>query len=71
MSLGIVCGLTFPRVRITFAALLEGSSVYLYESGRQEKRFITYWLKKVRNDYLFVSSYQYYIGRIRCSGLFG
>jgi hypothetical protein len=46
----IVCGLTFPSVRISLAALLEGSSDYLYESARQEKSFIPYWLKKVRND---------------------
>ena len=46
----IVCGLTFPSVRITLAALLEGSSDYLYESARREKSFIPYWLKKVRND---------------------
>ena len=46
----IFCGLTFPSVRITLAALLEGSSDYLYESARREKSFIPYWLKKVRND---------------------
>ena len=46
----IVCGLTFPSVRITLAALLEGTSDYLYESARREKTFIPYWLKKVRND---------------------
>ena len=45
----IVCGLTFPSVRITLAAFLEGSSDYLYESAKQEKIFIPYWLKKVRN----------------------
>ena len=46
----IVCGLTFPSVRITLAALLEGSSDYLYESARRENSFIPYWLKKLRND---------------------
>ncbi len=46
----ILCGLTFPSVRITLAALLEGSSDYLYKSAKQEKSFIPYWLKKVRND---------------------
>ena len=48
----IVFGLTFPNVRITItlAALLAGSSNYLYESARREKSFIPYWLKKVRND---------------------
>ena len=33
----IICGLTFPSVRITLAALLEGSSDYLYESAKSEK----------------------------------
>ena len=46
----IVCGLTFPSVRLTFAALLESSSDYLYESAKSEKNFIPYWLKKVRGD---------------------
>ena len=46
----IVCALTFPSVRITVAAILEGSSDYLYESATREKSFILYWLKKVRND---------------------
>ena len=46
----IVCALTFPSVRITLAAILEGSSDYLYESARREKSFIPYWLEKVRND---------------------
>ena len=46
----IVCGLTFPSVRITLAALLEGSSDYLYESAKSEKNFIPYWLKKVSDD---------------------
>ena len=46
----IVCGFTFPSARITLAALLEGSSDYLYESAMQEKSFIPYWLKKLRND---------------------
>ena len=39
----IVCGLTFPSARITLAALLEGSSDYLYESAQREKSFIPYW----------------------------
>ena len=46
----IVCVLTFPSVRITLAALLEGSSDYLYESAKSEKNFIPYWLKKVGGD---------------------
>ncbi len=46
----IVCGLTFPSVRISLAALLEGLSDYLYESARRVKSFIPYCLKKVRND---------------------
>ena len=46
----IVCGLTFPSVRITLAALLEGSSDYLYESAKSEKNFIPYWIKRVRGD---------------------
>jgi len=46
----IVCGLTFPSVRITLAALLEGTSDYLYDSAKKEKTFIPYWLKKVRDD---------------------
>ncbi len=45
----IISGLTFPSVRITFAALLEGTSDYLYNSANKEKTFIPYWLKKVRN----------------------
>ena len=48
--IAILCGLTFPSVRITLAALLEGTSDYLYDSVKQEKTFIPYWLKKVRND---------------------
>ncbi len=46
----IICGLTFPSVRITLAALLEGTSDYLYESAKKEKTFIPYWLKKDRTD---------------------
>ena len=46
----IVCGLTFPSARITLAALLEGTSDYLYDSAKQEKTFIPYWLKKVQDD---------------------
>ncbi len=50
LLLAILCGLTFPSVRITLAALLEGTSDYLYESAKKEKTFIPYWLKKVRED---------------------
>ena len=32
------------------AALLEGTSNYLYDSAKKEKTFIPYWLKKVRDD---------------------
>ena len=46
----IVFGLTFPSIRITLAALLEGSSDYLYESAKKGKSFIPYWLKKFRDD---------------------
>ena len=46
----IICGLTFPSVRITLAALVEGTSDYLYDSAKKEKTFIPYWLKKVRDD---------------------
>ena len=48
--MAILCGLTFPSVRITIAALLEGTSDYLYDSVKKEKTFIPYWLKKVRDD---------------------
>ena len=48
--IAIICGLTFPSVRITLAALLEVTSDYLYKSANKEKTFIPYWLKKVRND---------------------
>tara|TARA_B100001250_G_C19318644_1_gene579446 strand:- start:409 stop:573 length:165 start_codon:yes stop_codon:yes gene_type:complete len=48
--IAILCGLTFPGVRITLAALLEGTSDYLYDSAKQEKTFIPYWLKKVKQD---------------------
>ena len=46
----IICCLTFPSMRITLAALLEGTSDYLYDSAKKEKTFIPYWLKKVRDD---------------------
>ena len=46
--IAILCGLTFPNVRITLAALLEGTADYLYDSAKKEKTFIPYWLKKVR-----------------------
>ncbi len=48
--ISILCGLTFPSVRITLAALLEGTSNYLYDSAKEEKTFIPYWIKKVKND---------------------
>ena len=48
--IAILCGLTFPSVRITLAALLEGTSDYLYDSVKKEKTFIPYWLKKMRDD---------------------
>ena len=48
--IAILCGLTFPSVRITLAALVEDTSNYLYDSAQQEKTFIPYWIKKVRND---------------------
>tara|TARA_Y100001968_G_scaffold286934_1_gene287972 strand:+ start:225 stop:389 length:165 start_codon:yes stop_codon:yes gene_type:complete len=46
----IICGLTFPSVRITLAALLEGTSDYLYDSAKKENTFIPYWLKKARDE---------------------
>ncbi len=46
----IISGLTFPSVRITLAALLEGTADYLYESANREKTFIPYWLKKIKKD---------------------
>ena len=48
--IAILCGLTFPSVRITLAALLEGTSNYLYDSANDEKTFIPYWIKKVKDD---------------------
>ena len=45
----ILCGLTFPSVRLTLAVLLEGTSDYLYDSANKEKTFIPYWLKKAKN----------------------
>ena len=48
--IAILLGLSFPSVRLTLAALLEGTSDYLYDSAKKEKSFIPYWLKKVRND---------------------
>ena len=48
--IAILCGLTFPSVRITIAALLEGTSDYLYDSAKKEKTFNPYWLKKVQDD---------------------
>ena len=50
LLIAILCGLTFPSVRITLAALLEGTSDYLYESAKKEIKFIPYWLKKARTD---------------------
>ena len=46
----ILCGLTFPSVRVTLAVLLEKTSDYLYDSAKKEKTFIPYWLNKVRDD---------------------
>ena len=48
--IAILCGLTFPSVRITLAALSDRTSDYLYDSAKKEKTFIPYWLKKVRDD---------------------
>ena len=48
--IAILFGLTFPSVRITLAALLEGTSNYLYDSAKNEKTFIPYWIKQNRND---------------------
>ena len=48
--IAIICGLTFPSVRITLAALLEETSDYLYDSAKKEKTFIPYWLKKIQDD---------------------
>jgi len=33
--IAILCDLTFPSVRITLAALLEGTSNYLYDSAKK------------------------------------
>jgi len=46
----ILCGLTFPSLRISLASLLEGTADYLYNSAKKEKTFIPYWLKKARKD---------------------
>ncbi len=48
--IAILCGLTFPSVRITLATLFEGTSNYLYDSAKEEETFIPYWIKKFRND---------------------
>ncbi len=48
--IAIACCLTFPSMRITFAALLESTSDYLYDSAKREKTFIPYWLKRIKND---------------------
>ena len=37
--IAILCGLNFPSVRITLAALLEGASDYLYDSVKEGKDF--------------------------------
>ena len=50
LLVAILCGLTFPSVRITLAALLESTSDYLYDSAKKEKTFIPYWVKKARDD---------------------
>ena len=46
----IFFSLTFPSVRLSLAALLEGTSIYLYNSAEKEETFIPYWLKKIRED---------------------
>tara|TARA_Y100001968_G_scaffold316887_1_gene345261 strand:- start:749 stop:925 length:177 start_codon:yes stop_codon:yes gene_type:complete len=52
--IAILCGLTFPSARITLAALLEGTTHYLYDSAKNEKTFIPYWLQKLEiPDFLF------------------
>ena len=48
--IAILCSLTFPSLRIALAVLLEGTSDYLYDSAKNEKTFIPYWLKKVGDD---------------------
>ncbi len=48
--IAIICGLTFPSVRISLAALLESTSDYLYDSVKKEETFIPYWLKKIKDD---------------------
>ena len=47
--IAILSVLTFPSARITFATLLEGTSDYLYDSAKQERTFIPYWLQKIRD----------------------
>ena len=49
LLIAILCGLTFPGVRITLAALFESTSLYLYDSAKKEKTFIPFWVKKVRD----------------------
>ena len=46
----ILCGLTFPSFRIILAGLLGDTSDYLYDSAKEEKTFIPYWLKKATED---------------------
>ena len=48
--IAIFCGLTFPSVRITLASILEVTSNYLYDSAKDEKTFIPYWLKTARDE---------------------
>ena len=48
--MAIICCLTFPSVRVTFAVLLEATSDYLYDSAKREKTYIPYWLNKVSSD---------------------
>ena len=50
ICLSVIFCLAFPSVRITIAALLEGTSDYLYDSVKKEKTFIPYWLKKVQDE---------------------
>tara|TARA_B100000579_G_scaffold429560_1_gene441513 strand:- start:549 stop:710 length:162 start_codon:yes stop_codon:yes gene_type:complete len=35
--IALLCGFTFPSARIALAALLEGTSDYLYDSAKKEK----------------------------------
>ena len=50
LLIAILCGFTFPNVRITIATILEVTSDYLYDSAKKEKTYVPYWLKKVQDD---------------------